>query len=928
MRPPKVRTLTLRNVPDFAPAAGSLSSAESLRQTALRDHAVLGTPPEKRFDRVVAMAAAYFKAPIALISLVDNDRQWFKSCIGLQVCETPRSSAFCDHAIRLDPHSIMVVEDALTDERFCNNPLVSGAPFIRFYAGAVLTTADGYNLGSLCVIDTMPRPPLSDVDLQYLRSLADMVIDQLDLSRSRNLLDEQRRLLKSAETMSGVGHWHFDLVTQQIRWSDEVFKIFGLPVTNYAPSFEQIQTLYHEDDRATLAQLVARAAETGEGYEFQLRIKRADGSIRHTIAKAECALDYQGNTTSIFGVFQDITPEYLAAASLAASERHYRLLADHVSDVVLRTDHKGYVTYASPSCLDMSGYLPDELVGQYCGEFIHQEDAAAVYAAHIALMTRAQSDVTVDYRLRRKSGGWTWLESHMKPWTIPGDESGGVISAIRDITARKQLETELVAARDSAEGAARAKASFLANMSHEIRTPMNGVLGFTDLVLMSELKPDQRRHVELIAESGRSMMHLLNDILDVSKIESGKMCVAPEPLDLRDTLRGCADLMMPVAQTKGVNLSTIIDPAVPSHVLGDPLRVRQILLNLIGNAAKFTSAGSITVAAAMDGDLIRFEVIDTGIGIPAERLDAIFDQFSQANESTAQRYGGTGLGLTISSKLAHLMGGSISVSSVLGTGTTFTVLLPLKAATGVSVQGKRDVASSSSKAFAHKPRVLIAEDHDINQELIVALARQAGMDPALACDGAEAIAMVEEAARLGQPFKMVLMDIRMPNVDGLEATRWLRASGHSPEVLPIVALTANAYAEDLQACAEAGMQAHLAKPIRINDLTAVFRKFIGRDDRVQTSKPLASPNLHDRFLSRKLDTARTLDELGALELPSDEKLAEALDLLHKLAGVAGMFGDAALGDRARQLEEKLRVCAVDERGAIARDAGDRFREAA
>ena len=918
----------MHNLEDNARTAGFLLSAESLRQTALRDYAVLGTPPEERFDRIVAMAAAYFKVPIALISLVDNDRQWFKSCIGLQVCETPRSSAFCDHAIGLDPHSIMVVEDALNDARFCDNPLVLGAPFIRFYAGAVLTTADGYNLGSLCVIDTMPRPPLSKVDMHYLRSLADMVIDQLDLSRSRKLLDEQRRLLNSAEIMSGVGHWHFDLVAQQIRWSDEVFRIFGLPVNESAPSFEQIQDLCHENDRATLAQSVARAEETGKGYELQLRIRRTDGSIRHTIAKAECTLDHQGKTGAIFGVFQDVTAEFLAAASLAASERHYRLLADNVSDVVLRTDPKGLVTYASPSCLDMSGYLPAELIGKHCGEFIHQEDAAAVYAAHMASFTGAQSAVTVDYRLRRKSGNWTWLESHMKPWIIPGDETGGVISAIRDITARKELEAELVAARDSAEGAARVKTSFLANMSHEIRTPMNGVLGFTDLVLMGELEPDQRRYVELIAESGRSMMQLLNDILDVSKIESGKMCIASEPIDLRDTLQCCANLMMPIAQTKDVNLSTNIDPAVPSYVLGDPLRVRQILLNLIGNAAKFTSAGSITVVAAMDGDLIRFEVGDTGIGIPAERLDAIFDQFSQADEATAQRYGGTGLGLTISSQLTRLMGGTISVSSVMGTGTTFTVRLPLKAATGVSVQTKCDVVSPSSKGFANKPRVLIAEDHDINQELIVALVRQAGVDPTLARDGAEAIAMVEESTRLGQPFQLILMDIRMPNVDGLEATRWLRASGHSPEVLPIVALTANAYAEDLQACAAAGMQAHLAKPILIEDLTAVFRQFISNNGPVQGSDQLISPNLHERFLSRKSDTVRTLDELAALEVPSDEKLAEALDLLHKFAGVAGMFGDAVLGERASELENELRVCPVKERKAIAREAGAVFREAA
>lgn len=918
----------MRDTSDIAPPTGIIASTETLRQAALRDHAVLDTPREHRFDRIVELAAAYFKAPIALVSLVDEDRQWFKSCIGLPATETPREAGFCDHAISFGPSSILVVEDALRDPRFCNNDVVLGAPFIRFYAGAVLTTGDGHNLGALCVIDTKPRAPLSDADLQYLRSLANMVVDQLEFSRERGILNEHYRMLKSAESMSGVGHWRFDLITQQITWSDGVFEIFGLPVNDIVPSYEMIQDFYPEDDRATLTQLVDRAVETGEGYECQLRVRRLDGSIRHTITKAEVTIDHSGKKTSIFGVFQDVTEQHLAAASLAASEQHYRLLADNVSDVVLRTDSRGSVTYASPSCMEMSGYLPEELVGRHCGEFIHQEDAAAVHAAHMVLITGAQSAVTVEYRLRRKAGDWTWLESHMKPWSVPGYEAGGVMSSIRDITGRKELETELVAARENAEGAARVKASFLANMSHEIRTPMNGVLGFTELVLSGDLQPDQRRHVELIAESGHSMMQLLNDILDVSKIESGKMRIALEPIDPRDTLRCCADLMAPIARAKGVDLSTAIDPSVPSRVVGDPLRLRQVMLNLIGNAAKFTDSGSIAVTATVEGDFLRFDVADTGIGIPAERLDTIFDQFAQADDSTARLYGGTGLGLTISGELARLMGGSISVTSVVGDGTTFTVRLPLKAAEGGTVPAKADVAVPSSENYARKPRVLIAEDHDINQELIVALARRAGMDPALARDGVEAIAMAEEAARLGQPFELVLMDMQMPNVDGLEATRWLRASGHSAGALPIVALTANAYAEDIQACLAAGMQAHLAKPVRIRDLTAVLAQFIGPNAPVTARGSLLSPKLLERFLARKLDTARTLDELATLDGPSDEKLAEAVDLLHKLAGVAAMFGDAELGERAKQLEVELRACPAEARAGRARDAAASFRQAA
>ena len=912
---------------DVAQADRFLPSVESLRQAALRDHAVLGTPPEDRFDRIVELAAEYFQAPIALVSLIDADRQWFKASVGLTARETPRESAFCDHSIRLGPNAILVVEDASSDQRFSDNPLVLGAPFIRFYAGAVLTTTDGYNLGTLCIIDTKPRPQPSVVDLRYLRALANMVVDQLDLSRARSFLNEQHRLLKSAESMSGVGHWRFDTTTQVVTWSDEVFRIHGLPIGSTMPTFEAIQQLYHEEDRETLTQLVAHATRTGTGYEFQLRIRRPDGSIRHTIAKAECSLDQLGRATSIFGVFQDITAQHLAAASLAASERHYRLLADNVSDVVLRTDSAGLVTYASPSCLEMAGYLPAELVGRHCGEFIHRDDATAVYAAHVALTTTAQSAVTVEYRLRRKTGDWTWLESHMKPW-VPGSEIGGVISAIRDISRRKELEMELVAERDKAEGAARVKASFLANMSHEIRTPMNGVLGFTDLVLSGDLRPDQRRHIELIAESGRSMMQLLNAILDVSKIESGKMSIACEQVDLREALRCCADLMAPIAKAKCVALSTAIDPAVPSYILGDSLRLRQVVLNLVGNAAKFTNSGSVSLAATVEANLLRLDVADTGIGIPAEQLKTIFEPFSQADESTARLYGGTGLGLTISSELVRLMGGSISVISVLGKGTTFTVRLPLNTAASGTVLTKASAVIQPVKIVVRKPRVLIAEDHDINQELIIALSRRVGMDPTLARDGAEAIDIAEEASRLGRPFELVLMDMQMPNIDGLEATRCLRALGHSIDALPIVALTANAYAEDIQACLAAGMQAHIAKPVCIQDLAAVFEQFIGQDRAVPIRVSPVSQKLLERFIARKVETVRLLEELATLDVPSEKKFFEVIDLLHKLAGVAALFGEAELGERARYLENELRACPVETRAACARDAASEFREAA
>lgn len=287
---------------------------------ALRNHAVLNTQFEDRFDRIAELASAYFRTPIALVSLIDEDRQWFKACIGLTVRETPREWAFCDHAIRGAPDSVLIVENATADARFCNNPLVLGDPLIRFYAGAVLTTSDGHNLGTLCVIDSEARPRPSDADLDFLTRLAKLVVDQLELSKARATLDQQHRLLKSAEAMSGVGHWCFDLESQIVSWSDEVYRIHGIPLSDQVPSYEYIRQLYHEDDRATLTKAVDRAIEFGEGYTFQLRIRRPDGSIRYTIAMAECILDPAGKAMSIFGVFQDITDQHIAAASLAEAQ--------------------------------------------------------------------------------------------------------------------------------------------------------------------------------------------------------------------------------------------------------------------------------------------------------------------------------------------------------------------------------------------------------------------------------------------------------------------------------------------------------------------------------------------------------------------------------------------------------------------------------
>ncbi|WP_051007281.1 PAS domain S-box protein [Sphingomonas sp. PAMC 26621] len=715
------------------------------------------------------------------------------------------------------------------------------------------------------------------------------------------LLEDNNRLFAMAASIAKLGHWRVDLTRNEVSWSSEVHRMHNLGL-DYVPTLTSGIDCYHIDDRERVGAIIEEAIASGEPFDFAARIVLPDGTAREVAVQGQGEQGPNGDMLSIFGVIQDVSVQAAAQEAISNSERRYRLLADNATDVILRTDEAGIVTYISPSCVELSGYTADELLGRPCSEFIHPDDYGVVHAAHIAIITKTEPAVTVEYRLKQKEAGWRWLESHMKAWRL--DHSGGAISAIRDIEQRKVLERDLVAARDAAEGAARAKSAFLANMSHEIRTPMNGVLGFTEIVLAGQLEAQQRRHVELIAESGRSMMRLLNDILDVSKIESGKMELAQEPVDLRHVIRRCVDLMEPVAQVKGVSLLTAFSADIPHSISGDALRLRQILLNLIGNALKFTDRGTVTIQCQINEDQLQLNVVDTGIGIAADRIEAIFEQFAQADERTAGRYGGTGLGLTISGNLARLMGGSITAKSVVGKGSTFSVVVPLRSTEcrAPDVEASPPVAAAQRK---HKPRVLVAEDHDINQALMMAMAERAGMDVTIAVDGLEAITMVEDAARADRPYDLVLMDMQMPKLDGLEATRRLRLAGHQPDTLPIVALTANAYEEDIRACLDAGMQAHLGKPIRINELTATLSRFIRKPRAEDTPASFITPKLRARYNARKAEVAFRLERLVTAFDPEAEVINDARDVLHKLSGTAAMFGEAALGKQARDLEELL-----------------------
>ncbi|RCH54648.1 hypothetical protein DJ568_12575 [Mucilaginibacter hurinus] len=1020
-----------------------LQDKETQRLTALRSFNILDTLPEKEYDDITRLASYICKAPIALITLIDEERQWFKSNVGLEGSETSRADAFCNYTILGD--DVLEIPDAAEDEVFKHNNFVKNEPHVRFYAGAPLIDADGNRLGSLCVIDKVPRK-LTTEQRDALRTLADSVISHFNLRRQKNELEESLKfhedffslfntspeihcitdkefrielINQSVKNILGytpaetVGHpiWDFfpeesrehslNLLKQGLSKQQRAFEIetplftkaSGIKWISWTLTFKQnkwyasgrdisyqkkvleeleqlslvaskvsnavvISDAYDkvvwvnaafenitgfnlsdvQDDR--LRNVILQDPETNaditrldalmskkQSYEIDLLITKKDGSelwvkvinslvfnedgdvdkyIRVIIdidehKKAEQDLEIlsfaarkspggivirdangvilwmneimesiigytseemRGNTfgTMLLGDDSNLTLFNSAVKAVAENKPYelemkiYRkdgapvwvwisnsplfnddgiverqvgvmvditarkaaeeqvkmlsLVASSTTGGVIINDANGNVEWVNSGFERITGYTLQDVQGKRLGDVIRGEltDEGTIQGTRD--LSKNKQPFEVDLLIYRKDGEPLWISVINSVIVDEADKIDKYIEVIIDITAKKKVELELIAAKEEAVQLNRAKDMFISVLSHEMRTPLNAVIGMSHLLLDDNPAEWQKENLNVLKFSAENLLMLINDVLDFTKIETGNIQLEKIDVDLRELLHSVTGSLQYRANEKKISLTTNIDDSIPQYILGDRTRLSQILLNLAGNAVKFTDEGGVNidlkvVEQSAKKIRIRFAVSDTGIGIAHDKINDVFESFKQADTDTARKYGGTGLGLPISKRLIELHDSRINVDSQEGQGSTFWFTITFDKAESNTTNNNNTVEEELNIS------VLVVDDNQINRLLVNKVLKKWGATADFAENGREAVEKIEA----NQSYDAVLMDIHMPEMGGLEATRIIRGNENPYfQELPIIALTASMLNTEINQITLAGMNDYLLKP--------------------------------------------------------------------------------------------------------------------
>lgn len=697
--------------------------------------------------------------------------------------------------------------------------------------------------------------------------------------------------------------------------------------------------LVHPEDANRVATGLQRLFRHGEPHDEEFRVRTTSGSYVWIHGHAAATYEYEGLRCAT-GIATDITERRRVEQAVQSSRQFAQSTIDALGSHLCVLDERGVIIAVNKAWRRFAeaNLSSDESArAAPCGlceganYFAACDDAgqeAAEFARGIRSVLRGERDeYSMEYPCH-SPGVRRWFLARATRFAIDG--SARVVVEHHNITERKLAEEELLGAKKAAEEANQAKNRFLAHMSHEIRTPLNGVLGMLELLLLTPLSEAQRSDLAIARASGETLLAVLEDVLDISKIEAGRIALDETDFDLRALLGDIGALMSLQAEMKGLALCSDFSPDLPRRIRGDPNRLRQVLMNLVSNAIKFTEEGSVSIAAARDpysggGSTVRFAVSDTGIGLRPDQLKAVFEPFVQADSSSTRRYGGTGLGLAISKELVEMMGGEIGVESQPGAGSTFWFTAPFAAALSSdmeepAVRYARPTAvppeCNNASPKPRQPRILLVEDNSTNMAVALAQLSKLGYTGETASNGAEAVEAVRKA-----DYDLVLMDLHMPVMDGFEATRRIREMGRRH--VPIVAVTADAMRGDREQCLRQGMDDYVSKPMGLRDLAGLLRKWL----RSEEEKPIAREENGDAaeplFDEREL-LDRLMEDRG---LASKIVRSFLADCPIQLAVLAERI-EASDGEGARQQAHKVKGAAASVSARSLRAAALRVERAA